>query len=93
MTTKIKAIRLAKNGGPEVMEWVDIPLATPKANEVLVRNKAVGLNFIDIYFRDGLYPGELPHGLGFEGRVWSKPLAPRSLTYRSGIVWLMVKVL
>lgn len=67
MTTMIKAIRLAQNGGPEVMQWVDIPLVEPKANEVLVRNKAVGLNFIDIYFRDGLYPGELPHGLGFEG--------------------------
>lgn len=67
MTTTIKSIQLKENGGPEVMQWVDILLPTPKANEVLVRNKAVGLNFIDIYVRDGLYPGDLPHGLGFEG--------------------------
>lgn len=67
MTNTIKSIQLKENGGPEVMQWVDIPLPTPKANEVLVRNKAVGLNFIDIYVRDGLYPADLPHGLGFEG--------------------------
>lgn len=67
MTNTIKSIQLKENGGPEVMQWVDIPLPTPKANEVLIRNKAVGLNFIDIYVRDGLYPSELPHGLGFEG--------------------------
>lgn len=65
--TTIKSIQLQENGGPEVMQWLDIPLASPKAHEVLVRNKAVGLNFIDIYVRDGLYPGGLPHGLGFEG--------------------------
>lgn len=63
----IKAIQLHENGGPEVLQWLDIPLPSPKANEVLVRNKAVGLNFIDIYVRDGLYAAELPHGLGFEG--------------------------
>lgn len=67
MQEQINAIRLQENGGPEVMQWVSVPLVSPKANEVLVRNKAVGLNFIDIYFRDGLYPGQLPHGLGFEG--------------------------
>ena len=67
MTSTMKAIRIEKNGGPEVMQWVDVPVPTPKADEVVVRNKAVGLNFIDIYYRDGLYPGELPHGLGFEG--------------------------
>lgn len=63
----MKAIQLTENGGPEVMQWVDVAVPTPKANEVLVRNKAVGLNFIDIYCRDGLYANPLPHGLGFEG--------------------------
>ena len=67
MTTTVKAIQISKNGGPEVMQLVDRPLATPKAHEVLVRNKAIGMNFIDIYFRDGLYTAPLPHGLGFEG--------------------------
>lgn len=65
--TMMKVIQLTENGGPEVMQWVDVTVPTPKANEVLVRNKAVGLNFIDIYCRDGLYPNPLPHGLGFEG--------------------------
>lgn len=65
--TTIKSIQIKENGGPEVLQWLDIPLPSPKANEVLVRNKAVGLNFIDIYVRNGLYPGGLPHGLGFEG--------------------------
>lgn len=63
----VKSIQLNENGGPDVLQWVDIPLATPKANEVVVRNKAIGLNFIDIYVRNGLYPAALPHGLGFEG--------------------------
>lgn len=67
MTSTVKAIQITENGGPEVMQWVAIPLASPKAHEVLIRNKAVGLNFIDIYFRDGLYKSALPHGLGFEG--------------------------
>lgn len=67
MTSTVKAIQITENGGPEVMQWVAIPLASPKAHEVLIRNKAVGLNFIDIYFRYGLYKSALPHGLGFEG--------------------------
>lgn len=65
--TTIKAIQLTENGGPELMQWVDAPLPVPAAHEVLVRNKAVGVNFIDIYVRSGLYPAALPHGLGFEG--------------------------
>lgn len=65
--TTIKSMQMTANGGPEVLQWLDIPLPSPKANEVVVRNKAVGLNFIDIYVRTGLYPSELPHGLGFEG--------------------------
>lgn len=67
MSTTIKAIQIEKNGGPEVVQVVSRPLPTPQAHEVLIRNKAVGLNFIDIYYRDGLYPAALPHGLGFEG--------------------------
>ncbi|HJH24972.1 MAG TPA: quinone oxidoreductase [Paenalcaligenes hominis] len=67
MSTSIKAIRIEKNGGPEVMQMVQLPVPQPQAHEVVVRNKAIGLNFIDIYCRDGLYPSTLPHGLGFEG--------------------------
>ena len=67
MSTTIQAVRLNKNGGPEVLEFVQCALPTPQAHEVVVRNKAIGLNFIDIYVRSGLYAAELPHGLGFEG--------------------------
>lgn len=67
MSATMKAVRIETNGGPEVLQWVQVPIPKPKADEVLVRNKAIGLNFIDIYYRDGLYGSPLPHGLGFEG--------------------------
>jgi NADPH2:quinone reductase len=68
MTSKlVKAIRLEEHGGPEVLKLVDVELPAPAANEVTVRQRAVGLNFIDIYYRTGLYPHPLPHGLGAEG--------------------------
>lgn len=51
----VKAIRVAEWGGPEVMKWVDIDPTKPGPGEVLVRHKAIGLNFIDVYFRSGLY--------------------------------------
>jgi NADPH2:quinone reductase len=62
-----KAIRIFANGGPEVMQYVDVELAAPGPGEVQVRHAACGLNFIDIYFRTGLYPQSLPGGLGQEG--------------------------
>ena len=63
-----KRIQLASTGGPEVLEFIDFTPAEPGAGEVRVRNQAVGLNFIDIYVRTGLYPvPSLPSGLGTEG--------------------------
>jgi NADPH2:quinone reductase len=61
------AIRFNQTGGPEVLEAVDIPQPTPGPPDVLVRNQAVGLNFIEIYQRTGVYPLSLPSGLGSEG--------------------------
>lgn len=66
MTQMVKAIRIERNGGPEVLQWASIELPAPQEKEVTIRQKAVGLNFIDIYFRNGLYSNPLPHGLGFE---------------------------
>ncbi|MGI9309559.1 MAG: quinone oxidoreductase family protein [Gammaproteobacteria bacterium] len=63
---KIQAIRIDKFGGPEVMDWREIEVAEPGPGEVLLRHTAVGLNFIDTYHRSGLYPLELPSGLGTE---------------------------
>lgn len=62
-----KAIRMFKTGGPEVMEYVDVEVGDPGPGEVRIRHAAVGLNFIDVYFRTGLYPQPLPSGLGQEG--------------------------
>ncbi|WKE66230.1 quinone oxidoreductase [Gallaecimonas kandeliae] len=63
-----KRIQIEKNGGPEVLQWVEVAKAEPGPGEVRVHNKAVGVNFIDIYFRDGLYPvPAFPTSLGTEG--------------------------
>lgn len=60
------AIQIDRFGGPEVMEWREVVVSAPGQGEALVRHKAVGLNFIDTYHRSGLYPLELPTGLGTE---------------------------
>ena len=63
-----KAIRIYKNGGPEVLKWEDFDPGDPGPGEVLVRHEAVGLNFIDVYHRTGLYPlPSLPAVPGMEG--------------------------
>lgn len=61
-----KAIRYDQPGGPDVMKWVDVEVGEPQAGQVRIRQHAVGLNYIDIYFRTGLYPQPLPGGLGME---------------------------
>lgn len=62
-----KVIRMNRVGGPEVMELVDVELGAPGPGEAQVRQHAIGINFIDVYFRTGLYPLPLPGGLGMEG--------------------------
>lgn len=62
-----KAIRIHAHGGPEVLKWEQVPTPQPGPNEALIRHEAVGLNFIDIYFRTGLYKANLPSTLGMEG--------------------------
>jgi NADPH2:quinone reductase len=56
----MKAIQVSQTGGPEVLTLVDVPVPTPKPNEALVEIKASGVNFIDVYFREGRYPAPLP---------------------------------
>ncbi|TMW89108.1 hypothetical protein EJD97_017649 [Solanum chilense] len=53
--TMVKAIRVHELGGPEVLKWEDVELGDPKDGEIRVKNKVIGLNFIDIYFRKGVY--------------------------------------
>ncbi|CAI8958341.1 MULTISPECIES: NADPH:quinone reductase [Pseudomonas] len=63
-----KRIQFSQHGGPEVLTLVDFEPAAPGPQQVRVRNQAIGLNFIDTYFRSGLYaPPSLPSGLGTEG--------------------------
>ena len=62
-----KAIIISKHGGPEVLELKDVELPPPGPNEVLIRHVAIGLNYIDVYHRTGLYPVNLPSGIGAEG--------------------------
>lgn len=64
---KSRAIMIRAHGGPEVIEFVEVDVPEPGTDEVRIRQRAIGLNFIDIYYRTGLYANPLPHGLGFEG--------------------------
>ena len=61
-----KAIRIHANGGPEVMHLEDVPAPEPGPGEALVHHAAVGLNYIDVYFRTGLYKTSLPAIIGME---------------------------
>jgi NADPH2:quinone reductase len=63
----MKAIQVKQVGGPEAMELVELPIPQPKPNEAVVKLAASGVNFIDVYFREGRYKAELPIVLGQEG--------------------------
>jgi NADPH2:quinone reductase len=62
-----KAIRIHAHGGPDVLLWEDVPTPDPAPGEALIRHAAIGLNYIDVYFRTGLYKTPLPTGVGLEG--------------------------
>ena len=62
----MKAVRITQPGGPEVMSYGDVDIASPSEGQVQVRHTSVGLNFIDVYHRSGLYPLPMPSGLGLE---------------------------
>ena len=62
-----KAIRIEQTGAAEVMQYVDVEVGAPGPGEAQVRHHAIGLNYIDVYFRTGLYPQALPGAIGLEG--------------------------
>ena len=72
----MKAVIINKTGGPEVLELKDIKLEDPKSGEVLIKNEAIGLNYIDTYHRSGLYPVELPSNIGIEGAGLIEKVGP-----------------
>jgi len=63
----MRAVRIETTGGPEAIRLVDVETPTPGPGQVLIRQAAIGVNFIDTYHRTGLYPIPLPSGLGLEG--------------------------
>ena len=62
-----KAIRVHTPGGPDALRYEDVEVPAPGAGEIQVRQHAIGVNFIDIYFRTGAYPAPAPFILGNEG--------------------------
>ena len=80
----MKAVKIKKNGGPEVLELEEITLKKPIENEVLIEHAAIGLNYIDTYHRSGLYPLKMPSGLGMEASGIIKEVGPDVSNFSPG---------
>lgn len=78
------AIRIHETGGPEVMRWEEVEVGKPGPGEVLVRNTAVGLNFVDTYYRSGLYKTPLPSVMGREGAGVVEAVGPKVKEFKRG---------
>ena len=70
------AIRFHRTGGPEVLVWQEVEVGKPGPGEARIRHTAVGLNFVDIYYRSGVYPVPLPSGMGGEGAGVVQEIGP-----------------
>ena len=79
-----KAIRIERNGGPEVMQYVDVEVGAPGPDEVQVRHTAIGINYIDVYDRTGLYPMALPGSLGREAAGVVLAVGKKAKGFRKG---------
>jgi NADPH:quinone reductase len=79
-----KAIRLYETGGSDRLKWEEGPVGAPAAGELLIRQTAVGVNYIDIYVRTGLYPRPLPTGLGYEAAGVVTALGPKVRGFKVG---------
>lgn len=82
----MRAVRIHRTGGPEVLSYEDVPVPEPKKGEVLVKLEAAGVNYIDTYQRSGLYPLELPATLGQEGTGVVARLGPAVKNFKEGDV-------
>ena len=80
----MKAVKIKKTGGPEVLEVQEITLRKPVNDEVLIEHAAIGLNYIDTYHRSGLYPLILPAGLGMEASGTIKEIGPNVSNFSVG---------
>ena len=85
-----KAIRMHQHGGPEVLRWEEVDPGTPGPGEALVRHEAVGLNYIDIYHRSGLYPlPALPATPGMEAAGVVEAIGPGVSRWPWATAWPM----
>ncbi|HEY0727652.1 MAG TPA: alcohol dehydrogenase catalytic domain-containing protein, partial [Pyrinomonadaceae bacterium] len=80
----MKAIQVSQTGGPEVLALVDAPEPKPKPNEAVVQVKAAGVNFIDVYFREGRYPAQLPFINGQEAAGVVTEVGSEVKTFKAG---------
>lgn len=80
----MQAIRVEQSGGPEVLRLMDLPVPVPGPGQALVRVEAVGVNFIEVYHRTGLYPQSLPFTLGREAAGTVEAVGPGVTTVRAG---------
>ena len=89
----MKGIQISRYGGPEVLEYGELPDPTPGAGEVLVRIKVAGVNFTDVYSRTGTYPGTLPFTPGVEGVGIVETLGSGVTDVKVGarVGWVMIK--
>ena len=78
------AIRIHENGGPELLKWEEVDVGDPRPGQVKIRQEAVGLNFIDVYHRTGLYKQELPFTPGVEGAGVVEAVGPDVTTLEPG---------
>jgi len=80
----MKAVRIHAFGGPEVMQYEEVPTPTPGPGQVLVQLAAAGINYIDVYQRTGLYPNSLPYTLGLEGSGTVAAVGPDVTGFNEG---------
>jgi len=85
----MKAIQVKQPGGPEALEWVDLPNPQPKPNEAVVKIAASGVNFIDVYLREGRYKTPLPFVAGQEGAGTITAIGSEVKTAKAGdrVAW------
>ncbi len=80
----MKAIRVHQYGGPEALTLEDLPIPKPGPGQALVKITAIGLNYIDVYHRTGLYPGPLPRAMGVEAAGVVEQIGPEVTEVRVG---------
>jgi NADPH2:quinone reductase len=88
----MKAIQVKKPGGPEALELVDVPVPQPKPNEAVVKIAASGVNFIDVYHREGRYPVPLPFVIGQEGAGTVSAVGAEAKSVKTGdrVAWTSI---